>query len=100
MGTLETGCIGVNDLFAGRNLPFSQGFVDDLGQVVADDLRKTGGIHCDDVRSIDSKNVVDGFKQVRLTAKDRCAFGKGTGSGHYGVLIVPGKGTSVVCTAP
>ncbi len=90
----------MEDVFAFGYAAVGPGFVDDLGDVVADGFRQAGGMHRDDIRLVDRKDVVDGLQQVGLAAEHRGAFGKGAGGSHDRLLVVPGEGAAVVGVAP
>ena len=64
MRTHVAGRVGVNDVLAFRNFAFRLRFADDLDHVVADGLRKAGGVDGDNIR------VIDGEHGLELPAAD------------------------------
>ena len=75
------------------------GFFQDLGQVVTDGFRQTGGMYCYDLGIIDSENGIDRLQQVGLPAEDRGTLGERTGGGGDRFLVVPGQRAAVVGAA-
>jgi hypothetical protein len=81
----------VQHIFSLRNLAVGLGLAENLGDVVSDGFRQTGGMHGDDVRVVYGEDIVDRLQKVGLAAKNGGPFGKGTGGRQDRFFVVPGQ---------
>ena len=64
MRTHVAGRVRVNDVLAFRNLSFLSGFADDLGDIVADRLRKTSGVDGNNLWVVDREDGLERLQQA------------------------------------
>jgi hypothetical protein len=99
MGTDVAGGIGMNYQFPGRYFPLVFGLADYLRDVIADGFRKTGGMHGNDIRFVNSKNIIDSLQQIGLPPEDAGSLGKRAGAAEYRLLVMPCQRTAVISAA-
>ena len=61
---------GAKNSFACRYLSVFFCLVENLRQVIANCLRQTSGVDCDNIWFVDCKNIIDCLYQVGLPAED------------------------------
>ncbi len=85
MGTIIAWCITMNHVLPFRHFDI----LDERIQIIANGLRKTGGMHRNNLWIIYIKNVLGGSFKLE-PPPTRCTFGKGAGRSHCRVFKMSG----------
>ena len=89
-------CRGIDHVFSFRNLAVNLCLGDNLLQVVPDRFRKTGRVDGNQVRLVDSKDIVDCRYKVCLASEYRGAFRERACCSHDRLFVMACQGAAMV----